>query len=159
MSEEKPQRHEFWKIIGTKKITDDVDARIQVPTFGVWKEVKAGELIKKAFVDELVKIAAKGYFPPKRIQQIGSAIAPQMLPGAVSLPGSAAAKMTTPALASKTTPVRRSKVRKKRSTPRDVNQRRLNEGPSRRRSRRGRRNSGGCFYEPHDRRSLHRRDG
>jgi hypothetical protein len=57
MSEEKPQRHEFWKIIGTKKITDDVDARIQVPTFGVWKEMKAGEMVKKAFVDELLKIS------------------------------------------------------------------------------------------------------
>lgn len=60
MSEKKPLRMEFWKIIGTKHISDGVDAKIQIPTFGKWKEYKAGKLIKesmaRSFKDELEKI-------------------------------------------------------------------------------------------------------
>ena len=61
-----PKRMEFWKVVGTKKI-NGVDAKIQIPTFGKWRSYKAGELVKKAFLDELEKIAAKGVVPKKSI--------------------------------------------------------------------------------------------
>jgi hypothetical protein len=58
-----PKRMEFWKVIGTKKI-NGVDAKIQIPTYGKWRNYKAGELIKNAFIDELEKISRATKFVP-----------------------------------------------------------------------------------------------
>lgn len=61
---EKPKRMEFWKVVGTKHI-NGVDAKIQIPTFGKWRNYKAGELIKSAFLDELEKIGVDVAPPTK----------------------------------------------------------------------------------------------